>query len=71
MSRRIILERIRYTKPCVYRMVIEAMGPDEAINGLEIAAMPNNHNNVVIELRDKPSRQYKQTKIMEYFRLRR
>ena len=71
MSRHMILGRIRYTKPCAYRRVIAAMGPDAAINGLDIAAKLNKHNNVVIELRGKPSRQYKQTKFTEYFRLRR
>ena len=71
MDRHIILERLRYTKPHVYRLLIEALGPDEAINGQDIAPKVNDRLKAPIPLHNKPYRIFRQTKITEYFHKRR
>ena len=60
------LERLKYANRPVYYQVITHLGPDEALEGTDIA--PTLPPNMVIPLRDMDRRRYRQTRISDYFK---
>ena len=61
-----MLATLKLRRYHIYRQIIVRLGPDEVIDGEDIAqSLP--FNGIVVPLKDKPRKTYKQTKITDHF----